>query len=99
MNGHVLYSKHGKIPIILDSKTIKMTTRKFLIDPNECLSMFVYFLKNKGYISIPANESFYMTDKFCTIPSFNERVGVLYYHLKSDDGYLYLNIERNVYFG
>jgi hypothetical protein len=99
MNGHEIYTKHERVPIILSSKTLKIRTKKFLIDPKECLSTFVYFLRNKGYVNIEAHETFYMTDRFRTIPSFNERVGVLYYHLKSNDGYLYLNLEKNVSFG
>ena len=99
MNGHELYKKYGRVPVVLSSKSIKLVRKRYLIAPDDCLSMFLYFLRLKKHINIPSGKTVYIRDRYRTLPSLNERIGLLYYHLKSDDGILHLNIERDVYFG
>lgn len=100
-NGFEVYQKTQRIPVIIDSKTIKIRQKKYLLHPDQTLGDFIYFLRQKGHIFIDSSESLYVLEKHTNVvPRQRDKFSEAYHHLNHHkDGFLYLTIEKEHWFG
>ena len=89
--------KHkDKIPIIVESKNIKLKKFKYLVHKNDELSFFLLILRK--FIEVKPDEAIF-TFINNSIPVLSEYVGSIYQKNKDDDGFLYITISLESTFG
>ncbi len=92
-----IFNKYkDKIPIIVESKNIKLKKYKYLVHKNDELSFFLLILRK--FIEIKQDEAIFtfINNK---IPILSESVGSIYNQNKDEDGFLYIQISLESTFG
>lgn len=96
INDKIILTYYNKLPIILDSKNIKLEKHKYIVPNNITIAQFLYTLRNK--ITINSSESIFLFHKSFLIDP-GQDIKIIYNKFKDEDGFLYLLVEKENVFG